>query len=337
MVSRHPYPVQRRIVHFGFGVLLLLASGCLLESGDSDRYGFQDRGHEVPGFSGENAREFVEAQLQWGPRVPGSDAHQQTLEWLEETLSSYAGPASVYRQHFEVTGYEGDSLELSNLLASFSPEKTDRILLAAHWDSRPRAEEDPDRPDDPILGADDGGSGVAVLLELARHFSEYPPPIGVDLLLFDGEDYGHPGDLDFYFLGSRYWSQNPPVPGYRPRFGILLDMVGGEEAVFPKERYSLQYAPALTDAVWDLADELGYGESFPDRPGAYVSDDHLMVNRYTEIPMINIIHHRATDQGSAIFPPWWHSHEDTLDIIDPATLEMTGQLLLELIYNRLGT
>lgn len=318
------------------GLLVLLLSGCQTESKEDGPFGFQDRGEKVPLFSGSEAYDYVEAQLQWGPRVPGSDAHHRTLDWLEETLESYAGDQSVYRQSFQVTGYEGDSFELSNLLASFAPENRDRILLAAHWDSRPRAEEDPDRPEDPILGADDGGSGVAVLLALARHFSENPPPIGVDLLLFDGEDYGHSGDLDFYFLGSRYWSQNPPVPDYRPRFGILLDMVGGEEAVFPKERYSLQYAPELTNAVWDLAQELGYEEAFPDRPGAHVSDDHLIVNRYTEIPMINIIHHRATDQGSAIFPPWWHTHDDTLEIIDPSTLQMTGQLLLELIYNRLS-
>lgn len=322
---------------WAFLIVLAVAGGGVIACQDAEErpYAFRDRGADVPRFSGERAYQFVESQLQWGPRVPGSEAHRQTLDWMEQTLAGYAGSRAVYRQTFQVTGYEGERLELTNLVASFAPEKTDRILLAAHWDSRPRADEAEERSEDPIQGADDGGSGVAVLMEMARHFAENPPPVGVDLVLFDGEDYGYSGDLDFYFLGSRYWSQNPPVPGYRPRFGILLDMVGGEGAIFPKERYSLQYASSLTHAVWELAGEMGYESLFPDQAGAFISDDHLMVNRYTDIPMINIIHHRATDQGSAIFPPWWHTHNDTIDIIDPETLERVGQLMLELIYNRL--
>ena len=240
----------------------------------------------------------------------------------------------MFVQEFQQTVYEND-LTMYNIVAALGLQYSDRILLAAHWDSRPRAEEDPDNPGQPILGADDGGSGVGVLLELARIFSENDLPIGVDIILFDGEDYGEVSDLDNYFLGARHWSNNPPVPGYSPRFGILLDMVGGENAVFYKESYSMRYAPNLVDEIWSIADNKGYDDLFINQRGGAVADDHLIVNRQTDINMINIIHHSVNENGTVQFPPYWHTQNDTMEIIDRSTLQAVGDVLLELIYNRI--
>lgn len=295
---------------------------------------FSHLGNEVPEFSSEKAYEYVEDQVAFGPRVPGTEAHVNAINYLREHFRNTAGNNAVFVQEFETEVY-GDSLKLFNLVAAFGLEHSDRIVLAAHWDSRPRAEEDPDEPERPIDGADDGGSGVAVLMEFANIFAENDLPVGVDIILFDGEDYGEPGDLANYFLGSRYWSQNPPVPGYNPRFGILLDMVGGAGAVFPKEGYSMSFAPELVNQIWSVADEMDHGDLFIDEAGGSVSDDHVIVERYTGIPMINIIHHRRRAGGGVNFPSYWHTQNDTMEIIDPEVMQAVGDVLLEMIYNRI--
>lgn len=315
--------------------LLFLSLAFVRCSTEMDTFRFEPIGKPVPEFSAERAVNNIQKQVQFGARYPGSAEHQQTRKFLVKSLQSYAGERNVYVQSFQHTGYDEVNLELHNILASFNPENPVRILLAAHWDTRPRSENDEDSPSRPLIGADDGGSGVGVLLELARLFQNTPPPIGVDIILFDGEDYGRSGDLHHFFLGSRYWSQNPPVPNYNPRFGILLDMVGGVDAIFPQETYSRQFAPNLVDAVWSLAHEMGFEATFPDREGAAVSDDHVMVNRYTDIPMINIIHHQRNSDGSARFPSWWHTQQDRMEIIDPVTLQTVGDLIVELVYNRI--
>ncbi len=303
------------------------------------RLSFTEHSRDVPSFDADTAYNYIAAQLAFGPRNPGSEGHRLTLDYLTSRLREYAGPQSVYVQRFTHTGYTGETYQMGNIIAAFRPEMGDRIMLLAHWDTRPRAEKDPDprRRNEPIPGADDGGSGVGVLLELARIFRDNPPPVGVDILLFDGEDYGREGDLDYYFLGSRYWSNNPPVPGYRPRFGILLDMVGARGAVFPREGFSMQYAPRLVDEVWRIAGELGYGDLFLDEKGSSIADDHWIINRKTGIPTINIIHHKPPQpmQREVSFPDYWHTHADDLEIIDTATLQAVGDVLLELIYNRI--
>jgi len=301
---------------------------------EKPRFSFEDQGRETPVFIADSAYHFVNDQVQFGPRNPNKDGHRLAKEYLENTLRRFAGSQNVYVQSFREQGYD-EELELYNIIAAFNPASNDRILLAAHWDTRPRAEEDPNRSDDPILGADDGGSGVGVLLELARIFSENTPPVGVDIVLFDGEDYGKSGELENYFLGSKYWGNNSPVPDYRPRFGILLDMVGGEQAVFPKEGYSLRIAPSLIDALWEIGNELGYENYFIEEEGAFISDDHVIIERLTGIPMINIIHHRRTAEGTAEFPPYWHTHRDNMEIIDQKTLQAAGDLMTEMIYNRI--
>ncbi|MDZ7693890.1 MAG: M28 family peptidase [Balneolaceae bacterium] len=273
--------------------------------------------------------------MEFGPRNPGSEGHRQNKSYLIGKLAEYAGERNVYAQHFTEEGYEADTLNLTNIIAAFNTTAQDRIMLCAHWDTRPRADEDPDNPSQPILGADDGASGVGVLLELARLFKDNPPPIGVDIVLFDGEDYGRKNDLDRYFLGSRYWANHPPVKNYSPRFGILLDMVGGENAQFPKEQNSLQFAPALVNEVWQIADGKGYSNTFLSRRGATISDDHVVINRILGIPTIDIIRHRVGEDDNVVFAPYWHTHNDDMDIISRETLESVGSVLTELIYNRI--
>lgn len=322
-----------------FITMLLAALGGCAPDDSEPHLTFVDRGREVPAFSADSACAFIRQQVDFGPRNPGSVGHRLTRDYLERQLRIYAGPQSVYVQPFTHTGYTGETYEMSNIIAAFRPDISDRIMLLAHWDTRPRAERDPDRQrrDEPIAGADDGGSGVGVLLELARLFHDHPPPIGVDIILFDGEDYGREGDLDYYFLGSRHWSGHPPVSGYRPRFGILLDLVGGQDAVFPREGFSMQYAPRLVDEVWAIAQEMGYGNLFVDEKGSSIADDHWIINRKTGIPTINIIHHKPSRswQTHVNFPDHWHTHADDMDVIGTETLRGVGEVLLELIYNRL--
>jgi len=251
------------------------------------------KGRDVPEFSADSAYHYVNRQVEFGPRSPNSKGHQQTLRYLTRKLETFAGTGMVFQQNFTHPGYGGDTLQLANIVASFNPKASDRIMLCAHWDTRPRAEEakNPAQKDDPILGADDGASGVGVILEVARLMQAKTPPVGVDIVLFDGEDYGKRDSLQHYFLGSRYWSENPPVPNYNPRFAILLDMVGGKNAQFPKERYSLNYAEPLVNEIWAIADTLGYNQLFLSYAGRAIQDDHVIINREAGIPAIDIINH----------------------------------------------
>lgn len=316
-------------------ILAMILGAC--GTGDDNQQRFQFTTHErpVPAFNADSAYKYIEQQLEFGPRNPGSAGHRQTRDYLISKLRSYAGRRMVFAQEFTHRGYEGDTLQMANIIAAFNPQSTDRIMLCAHWDTRPRSDRDADNPAQPIAGADDGASGVAVLLEMARLFSENPPPVGVDIVLFDGEDYGKEGSLEQYFLGSRYWANNPPVANYRPRFGILLDMVGGEGAQFPKELNSLDFAPALVEELWSIAGQKGYDTLFVDQTGARISDDHLVVQRIRDIPTIDIIRHRTGPEGSAQFAPYWHTQRDDIDVISRSTLHAVGEVLSEFIYTRL--
>tara|TARA_R110000868_G_scaffold304437_19_gene565349 strand:+ start:4486 stop:5457 length:972 start_codon:yes stop_codon:yes gene_type:complete len=313
---------------------LIIISSCSAES-DSGLQ-FSAKGRNVPSFSADSAYQFIQAQVDFGPRVPNTYGHVETRKYLETKFKDYAGTGSVFSQEFQKSGYSGDPLKMANIIAAFNTSAADRIMLSAHWDTRPRADEDTVRTADYILGADDGGSGVGILLELARVFSENPPPIGVDIVLFDGEDYGTQGDLANYFLGSKHWSLNPPVPGYSPRFGILLDMVGAENAEFPKESYSMTYAPNLVNELWEIAGQKGYDNYFINEKGVAIQDDHKIVNENTDIPFIDIIHHyNSPEGGESVFPSHWHTHQDDMPIISKETLQAVGDVLLELIFNRI--
>lgn len=312
-----------------------LTVSCNNSGGTSERLHFEKKGREVPTFSADSAYQFIQKQVDFGPRNPGSEAHDVAQAYLTQKLKTLAGPRSVFVQNFTHIGYQSDTLHLANIIAAFNPQSSDRIMLCAHWDSRPRADQDTVNKDLPILGADDGGSGVAVLLELARMFKDHPPPIGVDLILFDGEDYGKSGDMDEYFLGSRYWANHPPVKNYKPRFGILLDMVGGEHAQFPKEQMSMRFAPALVNEIWSIADQKGYSQYFPDQQGAGISDDHVVIYDVLQLPTIDIVRHQKGNNNNVTFAPYWHTHRDDMDIISRKTLRAVGNVLSELIYNRI--
>ncbi len=289
----------------------------------------------VPDFNSDSAFYYLKRQVEFGPRVPNTDAHKKCADFLIQTLGDFAD--TVYVQETTVTAFDGTKLDIQNIIGVFNPDNRSRILLSAHWDTRPFADEDPD-PENfytPIDGANDGGSGVAVLLEIARHLSKKPIETGIDIIFFDAEDYGahskYDGQAeDTWALGSQYWAQNPHTPGYYARYGILLDMVGAENATFKHEGYSMYYAPNIVRRVWQKAQRAGYGNYFVNRQTGYIMDDHYYINKYRNIPTINIIHQDdSTPHG---FFEQWHTVDDTIEYIDKNTLKAVGQTVLKVIY-----
>jgi glutaminyl-peptide cyclotransferase len=285
------------------------------------------RAQSTPAFSGQRAYGFLLNQTSFGPRNPNSKGHKECLGFLATKLRTCA--REVRLQDFSHTGYGGEILRLTNIIAAFNAEAQPRILLCAHWDTRPRADQDPDpeKREKPILGANDGASGVAVLLELATLMKEDPPPIGVDLVLFDGEDYGTEGDHASYLLGSRYFARNRPST-YLPRFGILLDMVGDTYLELPREGYSVRYAPDIVDLVWNTARGLGISQFAPD-VGSEIIDDHLPLND-AGIKTIDLIDFDYPDASNR----FWHTHQDTPEHCSPQSLEAVGTVLTHLIYSQ---
>jgi len=279
----------------------------------------------IPEFVGSRAFDLLVQQTSFGPRNPGSAGHHGCLQFLVSFLTSKAD--NVRTQEFTHAGYDGETLRLTNIIASFQPASASRILLCAHWDTRPRAERDPDktRRDQPILGANDGASGVAVLLEIAALMKTTPPPIGVDIVLFDGEDYGNEGDLSKYLLGSRYFSRTAPT-NYQPRYGILVDMVGDADLEIPKEPQSVRSAPDVVRNVWDIARELGITQ-FSDRIGDEIIDDHIPLNE-AGIKTIDIIDFAYPDQSHR----YWHTHNDLPEQCSSESLGAVGTVLTTVIY-----
>lgn len=290
----------------------------------------------VPVFNGDSAYNNVAAQVAFGPRVPNTEAHRACADWLEAKLRSYG--ADVVVQSVELMAYTGEKLQARNIIAQFQPENRRRVLLCAHWDSRPWADEDPDPANHhkPILGANDGGSGVGVLLEVARHLGTSPTEVGVDIVLFDAEDYGlHASEeraLDnTWALGSQYWARMPHKENYNARYGILLDIVGAPGSRFYREGISEHFASNIVKKVWKHAKKLGYSDTFIDEEGGYVTDDHFYVNDFMGIPCIDIINHDSESENG--FGPYWHTMKDDMDWISSETLKKVGQTVLSVIYN----
>lgn len=292
----------------------------------------------TPVFSSDSAYAFVEAQVAFGPRVPGTAGHSACADWMVARLK--ASGATVIEQKSTVKAFNGQMLPLRNIIASWNPQAKERILLLAHYDTRPFADKDDERKNEPILGANDGGSGVGILLELARHMAAKQHGPGVDMLFTDVEDYGQPSgampsdeqgaSTDTWALGSQYFSRNPPMPGYSARFGILLDMCGAKDAVFYREAISMRYAPAIVARVWKTAASLGYGDRFRTETKYYVgTDDHLAVNERLRIPSIDIIEFNSGTNG---FHPSWHTHDDDMSVIDRGTLDAVGGTVLEVVW-----
>lgn len=283
-------------------------------------------------FDADTAFAYIEKQCGFGPRVPNTPAHKACAQWIEQRLRATCDTAIVQRA--TVTTFDNTQLNIQNLIGSVNPQAERRILLLAHYDCRPWADEDPDpgKRQQAVMGANDAASGVAVLLELARQMSLNRPDIGVDLLFVDAEDWGEEGNDDSWALGTQYWAEHPHVAGYRPMFGILLDMVGARGAQFAPEYFSKQYAPSFVSLVWDTAKRLGFQSFFRDNGSGAVTDDHIVVNQRANIPCLDIIDMRPGVTESGFFPQW-HTTGDTLEQIDRATLHAVGQTVSHLIYN----
>jgi len=288
---------------------------------------------QIPAFSGDSAYFFVQKQLEFGFRVPGTPSHKATQSWLVDKLKSYG--TEVKLQAFKAKIYTGDVWDAANIIASINPDKKDRIIIAAHYDTRFIAEKDPDKTkrNDPIMGADDGASGVAVILEIVRLIHENPIDLGIDFILFDAEDNGNgeENDTNSWCLGAQHWSKQAVRTRHTAKFGILLDLVGAKGAIFPKEYYSQRFAPEMHNKIWNLAISMGYGDLFENRVRGSVNDDHYHVSTITGIPMIDIIGLPKLD-GEGSFGDYHHTHKDNIDIIDKNVLRKTGQVVTAVLY-----
>ena len=298
----------------------------------------------APTFIADSAMNHIRVQCAFGPRVPGSVAHEACGNWIVQTFQEIG--ARVNEQRAELAGYDGKLMPCRNITASINPDAADRVVITAHWDSRMWADNDIDVSNHrkPVMAANDGASGVAVMLEIARAIQANPLSYGVDFVCFDLEDQGTPQwaedemtdeELEeagnFWCIGSRHWAEEAYAIGYSARYAINLDMVGGRGARFEMEGYSRQTAMPLVNMVWHLANQLGYAAYFPLRKGGYVNDDHVSVAQFARIPAIDIVPH--VNDGRSCFGPTWHTVNDTPENIDLDVLKAVGQTLLQLLYN----
>jgi hypothetical protein len=312
-------------------VVLLFSCGNTIPAAkneDPSQVKTQNMVSTVPEFSEDSAYVYIQKQVDFGPRTPNSSAHDLCEEYLIKKLESFNW--SVRTQKGEQLAHDGTTLKFSNIFASINPEKKRRVLLTAHWDTRPWGDNDADITEHvkPIDGANDGGSGVGVLLEIARLLKASDLSIGVDVLLFDIEDYGLSSSTESFCYGSQYWAKNPTYKAELPYFGVNLDMVGDKDACFSYEGYSNQYARHILDKVWSSAHVLGHQKMFIRENTYSVTDDHLYVNQLG-IPCIDIIHR---DKVSGRFPDSWHTHDDTMENIHKPTLKAVGQTMLRVLY-----
>ncbi len=286
----------------------------------------------IPKFERDSAYNYVLKQTEFGPRVPNTAEHTACKNWMVDKMKTLG--ADVIEQDFKATAYTGEELRGTNIIAQYNPENPIRILLCAHWDSRHISDHDPleENKTKPVLGADDGGSGVGVLMEIARHLQQTPIDLGVDIIFFDLEDYGESQSEDYtsWCLGSQHWAKNLHKPGYKAKYGILLDMVGASNARFTMEEISMSVAPTLMRKVWKLGQGMGYSTYFDEEKTKPIIDDHLFINRIARIPTIDIIN---KPEGSETgFTKCWHTQCDDMSNIDKRTLRAVGQTVLATVY-----
>ncbi len=306
--------------------LLILIAACAKEQPKPPQVQKMEKAPpNVPSFNEDSAFSYLTAQTDFGPRNPGSSGHQKCLEYLQREMQKNTDAVNL--QPFTIKGYEGQTFNLTNIIASFNLQATTRILLLAHWDTRPRADQEKDskKRNQPILGANDGASGVAILMEMSRQIKASPPAAGVDILFVDGEDYGKEADTKNYFLGARYFAQHQP-PGYAPAFGILLDMVGDKELDIEREENSVKAAPDIVNLVWSTARDLGIPQFSTQLQ--YALDDHIPLNE-AGIKTIDLIDFHYPDASNK----YWHTTEDTPDKCSAESLGAVGRVLLHVIYN----
>lgn len=289
-----------------------------------------------PDFNADSAYIYLQEQCDFGPRTMNSTAHDKCEKWIIQKFEQYG--CKVTTQKATLNGYDGTPLRSTNIMASYNPEATTRIMFCAHWDCRPWADNDPDSTNwhKPIIAANDAASGVGVMIELARILKGSDLELGVDFICFDAEDYGTPQWFegedpgDTWALGAQYFANNLPE-GYAPRYGILLDMVGGVGAKFYREGMSMQYAPAIVKKVWNAARQVGYGSYFPKADGGMITDDHIPVNQTANIPCIDVIPYYP-DCAQSSFGPTWHTIADNMDNIDKNTLKAVGQTMVQVLF-----
>ena len=298
----------------------------------------------TPNFNADSAYNFIQNQLDFGFRIPNTPEHDSCAVWMKRKLTEYGFTLTI--QTGKVKAWTGNTLNIENIIAQYNPEATNRIMLCTHWDTRPYADRGSGNKTKPIPGANDGGSGVGVLLEIARQISLSDPKTGVDLIFFDAEDYGAMStndvisDLntmgDSWCLGSQYWSKNPPIKNYKPRYGILLDMVGAKDATFPKEGLSQKYAGAHVQRIWKEAEVLGYGKYFVKKIAPAITDDHTYINQIAGIPTLDIVHYAPKGSyGNFDFGHFHHTQKDNMDIIHKETLKAVGQTVIHIVYQKI--
>ena len=319
---------MKRVFILFITVMLLMACG-------GGKKHITEKGEPVgPQFSADSAFLFCQQQCDFGPRTMNSEAHEQCGQWIVEKFQGYG--MKVTEQRATLTGFDGTPLLSNNIIAQYQPEKEQRVLLCAHWDSRPWADNDPDEANHtkPVMAANDGASGVAVMLEIARllQADTCQLPVGVDFVCFDAEDWGSHDDNDSWALGAQYWAKNyHPSPNTKHRYGILLDMVGGQGARFYQEGYSKYYAKPVVKRVWRAAAVAGFSSYFPQEDGGGITDDHVPVNEVAQIPCIDIINYYP-DCDESSFGPTWHTIHDDIEHLDRNTLKAVGQTLIQVLY-----
>ena len=313
-------------------VMLYSCSGC---KENKDKVETTDYVSNAPTFNEDSAYQFIKRQCEFGPRVMNSEAHDRCGDFIVETFKKYG--AEVYEQVADLKLYDGTPVKNRNIIAAFNPQSPSRVIIASHWDSRPWADNDPDRQNHktPIDGANDGASGVAVLMELARILSTNQLQFGVDLICFDAEDAGVPhwesvddNDESSWCIGSQYWSGKHHIEGYQAVYGILLDMVAGPNSVFYQEGFSVRMASQYVDKVWYAAQRLGYSNYFINQQGGFITDDHLQVC-HSGIPCIDII---GSDKDGGSFCKTWHTMNDNIQNIDKNILKAVGQTVTEVLF-----
>lgn len=302
-----------------------------------------------PAFCADSAYSYIAQQCSFGPRTMNSEAHEQCAQWIVQKFTDLG--CEVMVQEADSKLYDGTPIRMKNIIASVNPTADVRLIISSHWDSRPWADHDADESNHhtAIDGANDGASGVGIMIEIARLMQQdvllhgdssyiaQNPHVGVDFICWDAEDCGTPEfaenvdyDTNTWCLGSQYWAEHHHIDGYTARWGILLDMVGGKNTMFKKEPFSLRYAPQLVDRVWAIAGHLGYDKYFVyDSDQGGITDDHLEVNK-SGIPCIDII---GCNREGSTFPATWHTVNDNIHNIDKPTLQAVGQTVIETIYN----
>lgn len=327
---------QKNQLNKAFIFLLIVAAGLVQACKSDKKESTEESTTNVvklvsPEFNADSSLAYTKAQVDFGPRIPSTEAHAKCAAYLVSKLKSFGGEVTV--QEAPAKTYDGKSHRLKNIIAAFYPEKKQRVLITAHWDARPFSDQDsdPKMKDKPFDAANDGASGVAVILEMARQIQLKRPNVGVDFILWDIEDYGKSQDETenetTWCIGSQYWAKNPTFKTNKPLYAINLDMVGGSNAQFTQDEISRKYAPQILKKVWDIGNEIGYSAYFLNVPSGNLIDDHFWVNQ-AGIPCIDIIHY-ADASGFYIN---WHTQLDNLNNIDKNTLLAVGQTVLETIY-----